>query len=54
MFIIGNEKVRAPQSKGGQELKKQITEHYKGCPKHPKSSFYVAQRWLEEFIIQNE
>jgi hypothetical protein len=25
-----NEKVMAPQSTGGQELKKQITEHYKG------------------------
>ncbi len=32
----------APQSKGGQKLKKKTIEHYKRpVLKHPESSFYV-------------
>jgi hypothetical protein len=39
----------APQSKGGQKLKKKTIKHYKGrFLKHPESSFYVFF-WLLEF-----
>jgi phosphorylcholine metabolism protein LicD len=42
------EKVVAPQSRGGQELKNQITEHYKGqFLNTQKKSLYVAILLLE-------
>ncbi len=46
------ENVMAPQSKKGQEFKKQTTTCYKGrFPKHQKISFYVVikiQKWFVE------
>jgi hypothetical protein len=41
------EKITAPQSKGGQELKNNPPNTIKLVPKHPKTSLYVVPLLLE-------